>query len=231
MNGRTDDKRLKQSMKIILQPMLAEEETYIRTMRTVPSPVPASLGERLQSLLDSHTQKPHPKPYRRVWKRAAIIAAVLLMLALAACMAIEPLREKVFGFFVTWYDAYFELRVDSPDTEAVPTAQPLGTFHYIPEGYEIVEDRQAGDIRQVVFQNADGNIICFNVDLLTTSTSYDIKYEIENEYINGWSVAVLPGDVSSGRHTFAVWSDENYKYELSGVIQAEELMKMVAHLG
>lgn len=227
MNGRTDDKRLKQSMKIILQPVLAEEATYIRAMRTVPSPVPASLGERLQSLLDSHTQKPHPKPYRRVWKRAAIIAAVLLMLALAACMAIEPLREKVFGFFVTWYDAYFELRVDSPDTEAVPTAQPLGTFHYIPEGYEIVEDRRFGMKRRLIFCNEAGDEIQFDVNKKDFYANFDDDYRIEEETINGTSVLFLIGPDG---HICVIWYDENFRYDMMGILPLEEFREMIKGL-
>lgn len=228
MNGRTDDKRLKQSMKIILQPMLAEEETYIRTMRTVPSPVPASLGERLQSLLDSHTQKPHPKPYRRVWKRAAIIAAALLMLALAACMAIEPLREKVFGFFVTWYDAYFELRVDSPDTEAVPTAQPLGTFHYIPEGYEIVEDRQIAHKRRVIFRNQAENEIQFDVDSKEIHVNYDVGYTMREDTIHNIPVLILTGE--DDVYTCIIWFDESFRYELVGSIPLNELKMIIENL-
>lgn len=228
MNGRTDDTRLKQSMKIILQPVLAEEEAYIRTMRAVSLTMPASLGERLQSLLDSHTQKPHPKPYRMVWKRAAIIAAALLMLALAACMAIEPLREKVFGFFVTWYDAYFELRVDSPDTEAAPITQPLGTFHYIPEGYEIVEDRQIAHKRRVIFRNQAENEIQFDVDSKEIHVNYDVGYTMREDTIHNIPVLILTGE--DDVYTCIIWFDESFRYELVGSIPLNELKMIIENL-
>lgn len=230
MSTMINDIRLRESMKIILRPVAEKEDEYIRRMNADTRPAPATLHAKLQMLLAKHILKERRK-HRMTWlKRSAIIAAVILMLAMAACMAIEPLREKIFSYFVTWYEDYFELKVDTSATTAMDddTPVPLGTFNYIPEGYEIVEDIKIGYIRKVVMMDHMGGIIRFNVDKQKLPVHFDELYQVQESTINNTPVLVVTG--ADNKDIYIVWSDELVRYDLSGNISFDELKKMIEHL-
>jgi len=222
-----NDPRLVRAMEEILQGELQKEALYIEQVKREPISVPETLYARLMELLQEYNRK-----YRARRKRNHIllVAAVIAALLLGACVAIEPLREAVFGAIITKYEDYFDFEWEETSAESDISELPEipHTFGYVPEGYELVEeDCFPGSVYISYERMSDGDII-YEVNPIWMMPSYDIDYSVTTETVSGNKILIMNGKEEEYKQI--IWTDNFYFYRLKGNVGVEVLIKMYENL-
>jgi len=222
-----NDPRLVRAMEEILQGELQKEALYIEQVKREPISVPETLYARLMELLQEYNRK-----YRARRKRNHIllIAAVLAALLLGACVAIEPLREAVFGAIITKYEDYFdfEWKETSAGNDLSDLPEIPCTFGYVPEGYELVEEKCVSGAVYKRYERTRNDSIVYEVYLVGLVTMYDIDYTVTSEIVEETTILIF--DEKENEYKQFIWADDHYFYNLSGFVKKEELIKMIESL-
>ena len=221
-----NDPRLQEVMYSVLQCEIQKEDAYIARIKQDTTPVPDTLLIRLKNLLDDYYQKDKK---RKKIRHVFLIAAIIAVLALGACVAIEPLREFVFGAIITKYEEYFDFQWNTESTADKNASEyPYipSKFGYVPDGYEIVEEVYLPKRTYIRFEKTYNDYIVYEVIPVRIEVMHDINYALSSEKINEIDVVIL----EEGNNYQLLWFDEYYSYRLNGFVSKNELVGMLESL-
>ena len=148
--------------------------------------------------------------------KVLMIAAVLSALLLTA-FVIPSSREYIIDNF----DIFSRYQITEPNDNSVNGEITVG---YIPEGFELINKHTSTKNVILDYVNVDGTII--NIMKSTSS----IKIEFDTEFgstdtivLNGKTYTYFLDFDNCG---FLVWNDNDYVYQISGLISKDELLKI-----
>ena len=134
----------------------------------------------------------------------------------------EGYREKFFKIITTIYEKYtsIKIEVEGPAIEGLSFTEPS----YIPDGFEIIKDRQ-GDISRVIQYMNDDRIIVFNQGILTNA---EIQIDTEGAIIEDMEVnGQLITYVFNKDMYIAYWTDNEFSYIINAEVSYEEFVRVV----
>lgn len=175
------------------------------------------------------------KPYYPLIKtkaRTVIIVVILILILLTTtAFAIEPIRNKVFDFFLNIFEEFSIVTVDG-DKEADAPARIIDQYEpgYIPEGYVFSEENKTNDFITTYYVRESP----FDEISLTQSTKQSFTPTIDTE-----GVVTIEIELSNGLNglyctnkgvNIMVLHNEYYAFMVSSQGNLEELIKFAESL-
>ena len=159
--------------------------------------------------------------------RVLAIAATLVILLISALMSVSAVREAVFKFFTELYEKYI-VAWYAPEDSSLTAPETILEFRepkYIPPGYEINSVIKNEFFYQISHMDEDGHVLQYEQTILdSVQFALDIEAETEKESfeINGTT-----GMYSIKQERVeVVWTDNEYAYRLSGLIEVDQALIM-----
>ncbi len=213
------------SMRVILQPVVEEEEKFIEECSENLLPVPHSLQERIRQIVFRHRMQKFAKVCGQIGRRIAVCILVLFTLMMVACVGIEPLRESIYEAIITWYDEYFRLGFVAE--EKVHEVQSGLHINYatLVNDFTILSDDTTGAYRDVVVDYHGEDIYVERMPYVDKGNLYDINLIITEIYIKEQKVIhVARRDNSENLFT---WLADDYEYVVYSAMGKEALLAFV----
>lgn len=210
-------------MRVLVQPLLDEDLARFDAYNQNPH----AYSERFCKKISKIFRKERILSYGKVslvWmKRAAIYAMVAILILLASCVTIKPLREKIANAFVEWYSEYVAVSMESKSlhpTKQIPT--------YVPPNYHVVQDVNLNDYRVIRYSDDEGNLITFRRQLSGDTVLYDYEHHmIEVINVGGCKGLFFTGE---SEYNTMTWSENGYTYMLDGPFEKRELLEIAESL-
>lgn len=134
----------------------------------------------------------------------------------------EGYRERFFKIITTIYEKYTSIMIEGevPANEGLSFNEPS----YIPEGFEIINDRQDDTARVIQYMD-DNKIVVYKQSIITGG---ETKIDTEGTTIEEMEInEQLITYVFNKDMYIAYWTDENFKYIINAEISFEEFVKMI----
>lgn len=155
---------------------------------------------------------------------AALIAAVLLLLA--GCTA-AYYKDKIGDLFLNIYDTYIKGSFAEDDSANDAKIEEYYVPTYLPDGYELVDDKPGIAVAVSVWENQEGN------QMILEQTNIDSgRYFIDNE--SGQSDVIKTEEYTvyfrniDGTYR-CIWSNEQYAFHLyfEKELTTEEIIRII----
>ena len=196
----------------------------------IPSP---RFERKMKRLLAQQRRSPQANQAIRYAKRTAVAAMVVLAVSFGGLMTVEAHREKVVEFVTHVFHELTDFRFvkEAPDTGEV--ILPDVTFGYVPEGFELAEDRlvNGGQRRNFEYKNASGEL--FRLSQQGISADGDYRTILDTEDAENYPVTVNGNEGvfnTKNGYSSVLWSDGPVVYHLRGTISPDELMLIAENL-
>ena len=178
---------------------------------------------------DQPKRKPLHLYLNTVGKRVAAIAIVVgLFLALSACAFAIHLPN--IQFFLTVREKFTELFFQQEDIDKAPdTIETVYTLGYVPEGYELVEQKIKKTYVKTTWSNINNQNIVLVQERLSTNRNFDNENsEYDISYIEDRQIVIY----QKNTQTNYIWNDDNYIYSLTTAttINKEEGLLLLSSL-
>lgn len=212
----------KAAMRVILQPLIDEELAEFDEWNKIPHEYSQEFHGRFKQIMlrDKFMRGCRTAA---VWARKiAVCFAVVITLALVACTAIEPIRERVADAFVTWYEKYNDIVFEMTDKVGIPM-QPT----YIPEGYyEAYRDETDTDL---ILMYENDEMLCYAFTRFINREGFEHSIDNEKrimeeiEWRGGKAIFFKPLYEYAGYSM--MWEEDGYIYTVDCDVSKEELFK------
>ena len=207
------------AMRIILQPLVEDELKRFDENNKRPHEYSAEFKRNVQKLFRNAEIRDAAR-VAAVWgRRIAACVMIILTVVLASCAVIKPLREKIAGAIVEWFEEYVAVYFEDDSTEPL-----MREPRYVPEGYAVVSDVALDDYRAIRYANEAVELITFicepnNEDAALFDSE---QHEIENVKI-GKSEGIFFKD-AAGTDNMISWATDGYIYHVIGNVSCNELV-------
>lgn len=160
-----------------------------------------------------------------VGKRVAVIILAIMISLTATTFGVKAIRESVIEFITKTFEKFTEVTIESGKPESDMEIELVKTApQYIPEGYALESEIQAGVIYTIAYSNRENSTIDYmqtiNFGTIANVNTEDIEYN--KIYINSFDGLKY---VKNGLNT-VVFADETYLYTIQGELSFDELIKM-----
>ena len=137
-------------------------------------------------------RKPCFRYFNTAGKRAVACILIVAML-FASSMTIEAVREPVVEFFVSVYEKFAEIFFGDDEIENSPyNVYKIYAPEYIPDGYEIVEQKITGTLYITTILKNEYSVIHLKQYILKVNSTFDNeKADFLIETKNGITIAVF----------------------------------------
>lgn len=194
--------------------------------------------EKMRAMLQGSDGKEEARPIRSIKRKkhirlkAALIAAIIMLMGAVTVLAVEPLREKVYQIIEKNFSDHTDINVkelgeaiDSEKREITPESFELKRLVNVPEQYEVEYEELVQEVcdyiliytddkeESIVYQQQgieymdSWSITSDGTGTTTVSVHGDVGYVLEDEH--GWVTVIYP--------------HEGYVYSLAGREEAETL--------
>ena len=167
----------KAAMRVILQPLVEDELAEFDTYNQISHEYSAEFMDRIRGVFRRDNIKRKVRRSFICVRKVLIYASVAIVLLLAACAAVKPIRDRVADAFVKWYEMYAEISYTTEDAEVELKLPTL-----IPDGY-IEIDRLESDVNSnlyLIYVNDEGKQIIF--DRSENQEAYELL--VDREHVN-----------------------------------------------
>ena len=177
----------------------------------------------------SGTKLPAPVYIRKVKRRvvAALIAAATLLLI--GCTAIVY-KEKIGSFFTETYQDHIEGAFVKSEEITKEFINEYYTLTYVPEGYEVVENKISKAFARSIWRNKNGSEL-----ILKQTTIGSGSYFMDNDSntystIEAEEYIIYVHSVNDTYTCF--WSNDEYEFSLTmnDTISEEEIIKIILNI-
>ena len=182
--------------------------------------------QRMERLMKRHRRAEGVHRAIRGIGRTAAGLMIVAALLLGTLAAVSPnIRAEVAGFITEWYSDHLAVYFRSnPEVQDSYSWRP----QYLPEGYTEREEKRAGHIVDVFYENTEGNELVFTY--ISRTGSFTIGADNEgkkqkNIKINGYKAILLESEIE-GEHSSILWENEQAGFEIFGVLDTDELIRM-----
>lgn len=212
----------KAAMRVILQPVVDEEIAEFDKWNKIDHEYSPEFKRRITRIFQNDRLKRSGRRAAVYGRKIAVCFAVIVTLTLVACVSIEPIREKVAGAFVTWYEKrnFIEFEVIN---EAGGPMSPT----YIPEGYkEVYRDETDTDLI-IMYENEEMQIFIF-----TRNKNHEgFEWRVDNEkrvmeeivWRTGKAIYFRP-IFEEASHTM-MWEESGYIYTVGSDVSKEAMIE------
>jgi hypothetical protein len=173
---------------------------------------------------------------RRWSKVAAAIICVTATVLFGILLTSSEVRAAVRNVFVRFYDGFARIEfiepelpicsapIDSPaEINRVATEFTLG---FIPEGYELIDSEVLGDGIFNVFMDADGNLLIWDINTTDAAVAVDTdNTDYRTEAHEGIEYHIFESR-SEGYLSTVVWTQDGFVFNLTGLLDIDELMRI-----
>lgn len=212
----------KAAMRVILQPLIDEELAEFDELNKIPHEYSGEFLYRLKRIFRNDKIKRGCRIAAKWARKVAVCLAVVITLALVACAAIEPIRERIANAFVTWYEKYNDIVFEMSDEVGVPM-QPT----YIPEGYNEVYRYEFENDLTLVYENDE--MMCYIFDRSINREGFE--HLIDNEkrtmeeidWRGGKAIYFKP--IYDNIEYSMMWEENGYIYDVCVDVSEEELLR------
>ena len=158
-------------------------------------------------------------------RRVASFVVALLLAMMVTTFSVEALRQPVVRFFTEVFETFTRVIFvdDTSDPEQVEMEKRTPT--YIPEGYVVESEIDAGALYRITYVNTETGARIFYRQQWNDGNIFEIDTEdVEYRYV---LVDSHKGIVYQNKDTITVaFADEKYSYSFLGVIVQDELLKI-----
>lgn len=208
------------AMRIILQPLVEDELKRFDEYNKRPHEYSEEFQRKVRKLFRNAEMRDAAR-VAAVWgRRIAACVMIIATVVLASCAVIKPLREKIAGAIVEWFEEYVAVYFEDDSIDPL-----MREPRYVPEGYAVVSDVALDDYRAIRYANEEGELITFicephdNEDAVYFDSEL---HEIEKVKI-GKSEGIFFKDVAETDNMIS-WSIEGYIYHVIGAVSCNELV-------
>lgn len=110
-------------------------------------------------------------PRKRLSKRTVIALLIAAALLLAGC-TVYAYRDTIGNFFVEIFGEYMVGQFDNGKDENFDVIKDIYTVGYVPEGYTLQTEVIRDSMVSYMWQNEDGNIMCFEQKVYDKTIHY-----------------------------------------------------------
>ncbi len=185
----------------------------------IPSPV---LDKRIEGHIKSSHRKIKAKRFAKVFSKAAACLCALLAVSSIILMSVEATRIAIFNAVLSWHEQYTEIEYGASDAQG-------GIYRptYLPDGYSEKEFRPVGILTMIVYENEAGDQLVFSQE-----EAGHTKTAVDNEHTDYFEVQIS-GNAGhlfkaqvEGNASFLIWEDHGIVFNLIGVVDGEELIRI-----
>lgn len=185
---------------------------YEQELEACPEPVPCSEThtERMRAIAEAHLRT---ERQRRLRRRLTVLLVAAALLAMTAC-TVYVCRDKIHKLMIEQDGP--GLYLSYPSSRPIPdmTISEYYTPSYVPEGYELVDQRQCAVVNHAVWKNAEGSTLVWE-----QMFCYGSNYTLDAETGESEILKPLGDDTEiyyrvSKAHTY-IWNDGTYSFCLT----------------
>jgi hypothetical protein len=161
------------------------------------------------------------------WGKTAVAAACIATTVLFGTLLLSSeVRATINNVIISWLDMFtrFEAPQSLSNEEFV---EREWLPEYLPEGFELADTFEAGEIVLFEYANADGAMIDFSVrpsEGATYIDNTDMEYRIISE--NSIAYHVFEVDGTDDEENVVVWDMQGYRFTVAGTYDVDELLKI-----
>ena len=158
-------------------------------------------------------------------RRVASFVVALLLAMTVTTFSVEALRQPVVRFFTEVFETFTRVIFVDDTSDPVRVEMEKRTPTYIPEGYVVESEIDAGALYRITYVNTETGARIFYRQQWNDGNIFEIDTEdVEYRYV---LVDSHKGIVYQNKDTITVaFADEKYSYSFLGVIVQDELLKI-----
>lgn len=183
---------------------------------------------KMRKIIKDQKRSPGQRRFISIVQKAAVILLVLLAGTFATTMSVKAYREEFISFIkrVTHRATSIEYRIG--DVEYCEVDLSKTVFGYLPEGYEITEQKIWGEEAFYTLKSLDGGTLYVEISVVTDSAVGAISIDTENAKVKS---TVIKGEEAilsqKTEKTILVCSDRNVMCVLGGEdISEDDIIKI-----
>jgi len=183
---------------------------------------------KMRKIIKDQKRSPGQRRFISIIQKAAVILLVLLAGTFATTMSVKAYREEFISFIkrVTHRATSIEYRIG--DVEYCEVDLSKTVFGYLPEGYEITEQKIWGEEAFYTLKRLDGGTLYVEISVVTDSAVGAISIDTENAKVKS---TVIKGEEAilsqKTEKTILVCSDRNVICVLGGEdISEDDIIKI-----
>lgn len=179
--------------------------------------------KKMKRIIKEYSSTPTQIKFATFRKYAAAVLIIFILTSSFLIVTVEAYRTRVFKIITTIYDTFTSI-ITETDNVPFNEAPEFIIPSYIPEGFEIINERQSDISIKIDYAN-DNKILVYKQGIIANSElRIDTEgTKIENIIIKGYSVNYV---FNKGMYN-AYWFDNEYSYLIAGEISFEELLKVI----
>ena len=224
---------IKENHKTLLKLQEAAKKSQIQEINLLEEEVakgaPYVFSDEFNTKMDKllrFSKKPYFNFVNTAGKRAAVIIIAFITALSITTFSVKALREPVVSFIVSAYEKFSNIVFyTEPDETSIPTKiEQIYRPEYIPNGYVEVESINLINFIEITYSNGKDDLILTQVTIGSAQFGADTEgTKIETLIVDGMEVLFY----SNKGINRIIWTDGLYSYRLSGIIDKNELIKMV----
>lgn len=217
----------------------AVEENLMNSLDALPpaevlnqeDPFPNGFYKKLMRISKKYYRKSLFRRSSRIAKRAAVFAAVGIIISFGSLLSVEASRNVIFNSVKEWkadhVDIYFQEKNGS-EGQASNSGETLFDLPYLPSGFIKSKEMQIGPLYRIVYQNKENESIVFDQAPLSeegkmmVDTEHTTYQEIS---INGQKASLFTAKTADDK-TVILWQNGKTSLKISSKIGKDELIRM-----
>lgn len=174
-----------------------------------------SLSENEQTIIQHHEAVDSKTvSHKRVpLKKRILYVFVAILLAAILVMTVSAIREPVINFFIEVYDSFVSIFVDVPEPASIKIEEKY-ELGYLPEGFELVEEKEWPASYVTTYSNGKEKII-FTQKINSSELLSDFALDNEDsvaEYLRSNDNKILYAQKNNS--TFLIWIENEYAFKI-----------------
>lgn len=217
----------------------AVEENLMQSVNALPTkealdkkhPLSTEFRKRLVRISKKYYRKSLFQRSSRIAKRAAVFAAVGILISFGSLLSVQASRNVIFNSVREWkadhVDIYFQEK-SGGEGQASNSGETLFDLPYLPSGFIKSKEMKIGPLYRIIYQNEEQESIIFD----QTPLSEEGKLMVDTEHaayqeisINGREASLFTANTADDK-TFVLWRNGQTSLMLSSKIDKDELVRM-----
>lgn len=218
----------------------AVEENLMNSLDALPpaevlnqeDPFPNGFYKKLMRISKKYYRKSLFRRSSRIAKRAAVFAAVGIIISFGSLLSVEASRNAIFNALLDWQSNHVAIHYQeegaSSGGKTSSSAYSVIKPKYLPDGFAEVQTVKIDSETEIEYRNKQGVKILFSQEPLTEggNIGVDTEHTTETEIeIQGEKAFLFTAD-SSEESSYLVWNDHNNSFLLNSKVSPQELIKI-----
>ena len=184
--------------------------------------------KRIMKYIFKHGCKPPPRKvvFKKVMKRVSVCLSAMLVLSLCSCLCVPTIRADMKEMFVDFYEGF--LGISDGGNSVITKEMEHYAPTYIPEGYELKEERLEIYMGRISYENKDGVKILYSQRFNKHATLYfdSEGAMLSDVFVDKYKGKYLEYTEEEKTKNVIMWTDGYYTYYIMAELPYEELKAM-----